>query len=192
MHIITYIELSASPLKNLALSLNLRRLKKRTLALGYSLIIYKKEDVQRFADYRGHQTSPYSFKPFCMRLAQEAGYQNVLWLDGSIYPSTQSLEFIDAAIKRDGYFLMQDTNPDHGQYYLTNDRTLRAYKVSRDKIRSSLALLSGVVGLDLKSDQGVAILDEWALAERNGLFEGCHHNKKFTESPLAEVIGHRP
>jgi hypothetical protein len=110
---------------------------------------------------------PYAFKPCFFREVKNLGYKYVLWLDSSMAP-LRSLDWIFEKIKDKGYFGYQTMGHPLDQY--ANPYILRIFQVSAEEAKNIPTVETGVIGLDLSSEIGNKLLDQWEEAARIGGF----------------------
>ena len=119
--------------------------------------------------------------------AQQAGARYVLWMDVSFEP-VASLEPIWEIVERQGWFVSKQGESMLGTW--TSDDALFDYGISRDQAMEIPLCLSGLVGLDLRSDVGRQIFTMWR--ELAHTFPGNYYNVPGeAQKPLgAKTTGH--
>ena len=126
-----------------------------------------------------HQDMQYAFKPYALDKARNDGYSLVLWLDASMYV-LKSLEPIFREIEETGYFFQNSgwvnerwTTPEQEEYFGTNEGRM---------------ISSGVVGLNLRSEEGNEFLDKWVWASIKGMFNGSHEVTRHDQTCASLII----
>ena len=131
-----------------------------------------------------HKQLPYAFKLYMMRLASH-DTPVVLWLDSSCWLQHDPTPLFDH-IKKHGYLIFDGG---HKNSQWCNDKQLEAFGFTRDEAQNQKHCIGGIVGLDLQSEVGKAIFDEWFL--NVDLFKGHWNNDNLTESQDARCLGSR-
>lgn len=131
-----------------------------------------------------HQQLPYAFKLYMMQIASN-DTPIVLWFDSSCWLQHDPTPIFDH-IKKHGYLIF-DGGWSNAQW--CNDRQLEAFEFTRDEATTQKHCIGGIVGLDMSSEVGKAIFDEWFL--NVDLFKGSWNNDNLTESNDARCLGSR-
>jgi len=126
-----------------------------------------------------HSESMYGFKPMAFQKAYDIGYRKILWLDASMYV-IKNLEPIFDEIDKKGYFF-QDSGWFNRQW--TNQETIYYFGTDKGKMISS-----GVLGLDMNTEQGYKFYEQWVTAMKKGLFNGSHDNHRHDQSSASLII----
>lgn len=135
-----------------------------------------------------HEHNPYAFKLFCFADAIRQGFNQILWLDSSVYAIRDVSPVFDI-IDREGY-IMQEAGCFVGEW--CNDRGLDAFKWSRDKAMTKLCYgNAGLLGLDIGRGIPESFLTMWGSAMMAGLFRGAWDNSTRSESSDPRCKGHR-
>lgn len=127
-----------------------------------------------------HGVSNYGFKPLSFLAAHNAGYRYILWLDASMNV-IRPLDPIFAIIAEDGYFF-QDSGWMNKRWTNYN-----AYKYFGHS--DGMMLSSGVLGLDMDSEIGIAFFTRWLQAMRDGVFNGDWADHRHDQC-AASLIAH--
>lgn len=136
-----------------------------------------------------HHTSPYAFKPHCIKHAMEAhGYDTVLWMDASANIQKHPLPIFEVA-ERDGVFMSANYGIRTGKW--STDECLAKHGITREQaweIEHCSALIFCVSRLH---PLGRQIQDEYLAASLDGVsFPGPHRYAEGRE-PSKGVEGHR-
>lgn len=135
-----------------------------------------------------HTKVPYGFKVFALSKAiLELGYNEVLWLDCSVWAVAPVQPIFDI-ISEQGYFF-EGNGCFLGEW--CNDKTLEHYGIDRDAAMSIPMVQGGFLGFDLASTMGDKLFYQLKEAYDAGLFEGKWDNLDSSESTDDRVRGHR-
>lgn len=106
---------------------------------------------------RPHSDMPFAFKADAFRLAREAGYRQILWLDCSCW-AVKPLSPLWEKIERDGFVFVN--NGWHlGQW--ASDYCLEVFGKTRDEAMGMLDLTAMLMGLNMDDPKAVAWLAEF-------------------------------
>jgi len=135
-----------------------------------------------------HKENPYAFKIYAFEEMRKLGYNQVLWVDSSVY-AIKSITAIFDKINEDGYICQQ---AGHMVGRWTNDRTLEYFGITRDEaMQMEMYGNAGFLGLDF--DQPIAndFFNRWKQSMLDGMFKGEWVNHSRTESQDERCDGHR-
>lgn len=130
-----------------------------------------------------HADNPYAFKVHAFLKAFEAGYDNVLWLDCSVY-AVKNVQPIFDIINRQDYFF-QEAGHLLGEW--SNDALLDFYNIDRDTAMGINMVMGGIMGLRKNSE----VLTALRVALNAGIFKGQWTNELKSESKDERCLGHR-
>jgi hypothetical protein len=135
-----------------------------------------------------HVDNPYAFKIFAIEQVKNQGYDQVMWLDSSVFAIANTKPVWDI-IDRSGY-LMQDAGFRVGNY--CNDSTLHYFDVTRNEaIDMFMYGNAGMLGLDFANGIANEFFNQWKRSMINGCFKGEWNNTNKTESQDERCWGHR-
>ncbi len=135
-----------------------------------------------------HINNPYAFKIYAIEQARSRGYDQVLWLDSSVFAIKDTKPVWDK-IDATGY-IMQSAGFRTGNY--CNDFALDYFKVSRDEAMEMFMYgNAGMLGLDFTTEIANHFFEEWKKSMLNGCFKGAWDNVAKTESQDERCWGHR-
>ena len=109
---------------------------------------------------------PYAFKLCFFEEVKNLGYKNVLWIDSSIIP-LKSLEPVFEKIEKVGYFGYLSS---HKVVDYSNEEALATFGLDMKKAEDILTIEGSVIGLNLKTEVGNLLLNEWRKSALNGGF----------------------
>lgn len=135
-----------------------------------------------------HSVNPYAFKLHAFAKAHEKGYQQILWLDASVYAERNpDLAFeIISNEKR----LAQEAGHMLGRW--TNDKGLAYLGLTRDEaFKIPMIGDAGILGLDVSDTDNVTFLMKWWDSMKSGMFKGKWTNENNSESQDTRCSGHR-
>lgn len=135
-----------------------------------------------------HKENPYAFKTYAFKHALNLGYNQILWLDASIY-AIKKIDSVWDIISREGH-IMQYAGWNCGQW--ANDKCLDYFNLSRDEaMKMPMYGNAGLLGLDFTNTRSYSFFEKWHKASEEGIFIGEWTNKSNTESNDIRCLGHR-
>ncbi len=120
-----------------------------------------------------HSQSMYAFKIFALREAIAAGFRYILWMDTAFQP-VAPLDRLWALIERDGWYAPQQGDSKLGEW--CSDGALRRFHLTRENAMLIPLAFSGLVGLDMRSERALGIMEWWRCWMEQGTFNGPHAN----------------
>jgi hypothetical protein len=141
------------------------------------------------AGWPTHGETPYAFKAFAIREAEEKGFGTILWMDSSVVP-LRPLEPLWNLIERQGYWF--SNNPPHNCGEWTCDSALAPLGITREEAFGIPHVIATAFGLDF----GHAVAREFfnrflESAVRGSAFRGPWNNDDGAASKDPRVRGHR-
>lgn len=116
-----------------------------------------------------HHVMPYAFKAHALQhAARELGFDLVLWADACIVPH-QSIEPLWDRIESDGYWI---SNNGFLNYEWTCAAAYPLLGVTPGENKNIRHVVATTFGLNLRSEIGTAVLDEYLRLAKNGSFMG--------------------
>lgn len=115
-----------------------------------------------------HNVTPYGFKIDALRIAESRGYQQLLWLDASMWV-IRPLDEVWEAIERDGYLLGREG---WSVGYWCSPDVLKKAGYTKDQANEMTLMVGGFVGLDLSNPIGQEFLTRWEWCRDQGWFNG--------------------
>jgi hypothetical protein len=135
-----------------------------------------------------HKENPYAFKIYAFETIKNLGYNQILWVDCSVW-AIKSITPIFDIISQDGY-ICQEAGHHVGTW--TNDRALEYFGLSRDEAMSIMMYgNAGFLGLDFDTPIANDFFNQWKQSMLDGMFKGEWTNNNQTESNDARCLGHR-
>jgi hypothetical protein len=115
-----------------------------------------------------HEENPYAFKIYAIEHVRKLGYNQVLWLDASVYPVKDIMPVFDWLTEK-GIFLEEA-----GHYCGTwaPQYVLDYFKVTKDEAMKMPMFSAGFCGFDFRNPISVEFFAEWKEAMLNGMFKG--------------------
>lgn len=135
-----------------------------------------------------HKNNPYAFKPYCFYDALNKGYENIFWLDSSVWVVKDLKPIFDILDKEKYLFL--STGFSISQY--TNDNCLNYFNKTRQYCSDKVMFMSGIMGLNIKDERSNLFLQKWKQAADNGAFIGSWDNHRHCQScgsVIADELG---
>lgn len=134
-----------------------------------------------------HLAMPYAFKAYALQHARDLGFDLVLWADACIVPHG-SIETLWDRIENDGYWI-SNNGWKNGEW--CSDAALPLIGITRDEAMTQKHVVATTFGLNLASDIGIGMLDEYLRLAKNGAFCGPWKNDQGQASSDPRVLGHR-
>jgi hypothetical protein len=122
-----------------------------------------------------HSEDQYGFKIHALKRAVDPGYQFILWMDATCQP-TASIEPLWEHVAREGFYVVKQGDAMLGSW--TSDNALKIFGISRSKAMAIPLVYTGIVGLDMQSENGKAIWRDWETCHLLGAFNGPHFNQR--------------
>lgn len=125
-----------------------------------------------------HFECPYGFKIYTIEKAIEAGYEQILWIDSSVYPIKDITPVFDE-MEKDG-MIFQDAG--HQLRTWTNDRTLEYFGITPDEAKEIRMIgNAGFLGFDFTNQIARRFFEWWKQAMLDGMFNesGQQSNEDF-------------
>lgn len=115
-----------------------------------------------------HYENPYAFKIYAIEKAREVGYEQILWLDASVYPVKDISPVFDWLTEK-GIFMEEA-----GHYAGTwaPPYVLKYFGITKAEAMTMPMFSAGFVGFDFLNPISVEFFAEWKEAMLNGMFKG--------------------
>jgi hypothetical protein len=134
-----------------------------------------------------HADNSHAFKVYCFEHLLSMGYNQIIWLDCSVFV-VRDLGPIFEALDKYGYVFM-DSGFKVGNW--TNDRALNYFNLTRDETMNMTMLDTKFFALDFTHQKSNFFYDAWKESMLNGIFNGKVSNINQTESQDVRCNGHR-
>lgn len=134
-----------------------------------------------------HKENPYAFKIYAIEKALSMGYDEILYLDSSVF-AVKDVEPAFDMIRNQGY-LMQYSGHFVGQW--CNDQTLKYYEYTRQEAMSMpMYGNAGMLGLDFKDPLVRLFFKKWKQAMLDGMFKGSWDDHRH-DMTCGSIIAYR-
>lgn len=135
-----------------------------------------------------HYDNPYAFKLHAISDARRQGYEQVFWLDASIW-AIRPLAPLLALLSQRGY-LLWNAGWSVGQW--CTDAGLERLGIDREAALKIEMAIAGCVAFDFRFPVSCALFDAWMAHARDGVsFVGPWSNDHNSMSSDSRVLGHR-
>lgn len=131
-----------------------------------------------------HTENNYAFKVYAIQKAIDAGYQNILWLDCSVFAVAPVQPIFDI-IEQQGYWF-EGAGCWTGNY--TNDKTLEHYGIDRSIANFIPMVQSGFMGFNMQNDDTFSLWRGFKYACNDGLFNGDWSDHRHDQSLISLLI----
>lgn len=115
-----------------------------------------------------HKDNPYAFKIYAIQAAREMGYEQILWVDASVYP-VKSIEPVFDWLTDKGIFL-EEAGHYAGQW--ANEVQLKYFNITKEEGMTMPMFSAGFCGFDFRNPISQEFFAEWKEAMNNGIFKG--------------------
>jgi hypothetical protein len=115
-----------------------------------------------------HSDNPYAFKIYAIEKLRQAGYDQILWIDASVYP-VNDIDPVFQWLTDKGVFFEEA-----GHYCGTwaPDYVLNYFKITKDEAMKMPMFSAGFCGFDFRNPISTEFFEEWKESMRNGMFKG--------------------
>lgn len=134
-----------------------------------------------------HTENSHAFKVYCIEKLLAMGYNQIVWLDCSVFV-VSDLEPIFQALDKYGYVFM-DSGFKVGNW--TNDKALNYFNLTRDETMNMTMVDTKFFALDFTHPKSNLFYTAWKESMQNGVFNGKVNNANQTESTDSRCNGHR-
>lgn len=128
-----------------------------------------------------HSENPYAFKIYAIEKVLRAGFEQILWLDASMY-ILKDLTPLFEHIEREGYFF-QYSGWDNSQW--TDERALEYFLTNEGKM-----FATGCFGLDFTNTLAIEFFKRWEQSMLHGMFKGSHEDHRHDQT-CASIIAYQ-
>lgn len=115
-----------------------------------------------------HTENPYAFKIYAIEAARNMGYDQVLWVDASVYPVKDITPVFDWLTEK-GIFL-EEAGHYAGQW--ANEQALNYFELTKEQAMQMPMFSAGYCGFDFRNPTSQEFFAEWKEAMLNGIFKG--------------------
>lgn len=132
-----------------------------------------------------HSVNPYAFKIAAIQSALDAGYEQILWLDCSVY-AVGNLEPVFGMIEQNG-MVFQDAGHFLGNW--CNDETLEYFRLTREEAMNIRMIgNAGFLGFDINNEDAGFFFSRWSMAMEKGYFKGSWDDHRHDMSCSTAVL----
>lgn len=131
---------------------------------GFFLNFYKEDSVNAPL----HLENPYAFKVYAIEKARQYGYNQILWLDASVYPVKDVTPVFDWLTEK-GIFLEE---AGHYAGSWAPQYVLDYFKITKEEAMKMPMFSAGYCGFDFHNPISIEFFAEWKESMLNGMFKG--------------------
>jgi len=121
-----------------------------------------------------HSDNPYAFKIYAIEYARMYGYDQILWLDASVF-AIKPVQPIFDWIEKNGLF-MEEAGHLVGSWCPENVREY--FKISRTSANNMPMFSAGFTGIDFTNPAGLKFFELWKKSMLDGMFKGSWANHR--------------
>lgn len=143
-----------------------------------TLFLYRSEEEVEAPE---HKDNPYAFKIHAIEKALQAGYEQILWLDASMY-CVRDLSPLFKQIETIGYFFQYSG---WKNYTWTNLHARNYFGTDKGNMLST-----GCLGLDFRSNQAKEFFKRWKQSMIDGIFKGSWEDHR-QDQTCASLIAYK-
>lgn len=148
----------------------------------FDIFLYQKEEQ---LNCPAHVDNPYAFKIYAIMKAHEMGYNQVLWLDASMY-AVKNIDQLWNEIEENGH-LFEEAGHWTGTW--CNDNALKYFGLNREEAMKIPMFSAGMMGLDLRSETSFDFMHRLNDACRAGAFKGSWTDHRH-DMTCASILAH--
>lgn len=115
-----------------------------------------------------HKDNPYAFKIYAIEHVRQKGYDQILWLDASVYPVKDITPVFDWLTDK-GIFLEE---AGHLAGSWCPQRVLDYFGITKEQAMQMPMFSAGFCGFDFTNPISVEFFAEWKESMLNGMFKG--------------------
>lgn len=115
-----------------------------------------------------HDKNPYAFKIYTIDHARAMGYDQILWLDASVYSVKDPTPVFDWLTKH-GIFMEE---AGHWAGTWSPSYVLKYFGITKEQAMQMPMFSAGYVGFDFRHPRSIEFFAEWKEAMLNGMFMG--------------------
>lgn len=123
---------------------------------------------EKMVDAPLHSENPYAFKIYAIEKARNLGYNQIFWLDASVYPVKDITPVFDWLTEK-GIFL-EEAGHYCGSW--APQYVLDYFQITKDEAMKMPMFSAGFCGFDFRNPISVEFFAEWKEAMLNGMFKG--------------------
>lgn len=138
-----------------------------------------------------HEENPYAFKIYAIEQARSEGYNQVLWLDSSVYCAADPSPVWDWLTDKGIFFEAAG----HYAGSWCPDHVLEYFNVTRGEAMKMPMFAAGYCGFDFRNPISVEFFAQWKESMFNGMFKGSwtnHRHDMTCGSIIANKMGLLP
>ena len=163
------------------------RLKNSLNAVGYKNMLFF-NDYKQLKGCPEHKDDPYAFKIYAFEEAFQRGYENVMWVDSSMFFIRDPTPLFECS-EKDGYFIRYDGQK-AGQW--CNDTGLKSFGITREEAMNMGMFFGGLFILTKDNDTSKEFMVRWRKSYEAGAFRGSwkdHRHDLVCGSIVANQLG---
>lgn len=115
-----------------------------------------------------HKENPYAFKIYAIEEARRRGYDQILWLDASVYPVKDITPVFDWLTEK-GIF-MEEAGHWAGSW--SPNYVLDYFGITKEEAMKMPMFAAGYCGFDFRHSISMEFIARWTLAMQAGMFKG--------------------
>lgn len=129
--------------------------------------VFLYQDVEQVGS-PSHEDNPYAFKIYAIEKVRKLGFNQILWLDSSIY-AVKDVQPVFDWITQKGIFLEEAGH--YAGTWSTNNQ-LQYFDITKDAAMLMPMFSAGFIGFDFRQNVSVEFFARWKEAMLNGVFKG--------------------
>lgn len=115
-----------------------------------------------------HSDNPYAFKVYAIEKVREMGYDQILWLDASVY-AVKPVQPVFDWLTDKGIFLEE---AGHWAGTWSPDYVLNYFGITKEQAMAMPMFSAGFCGFDFRRPESIEFFAEWKESMLNGIFRG--------------------
>lgn len=121
-----------------------------------------------------HSDNPYAFKIYAIETVRNLGYDQILWLDASVYAVKPIQPVFDWLDKNEVF--MEEAGHWAGTW--SPDYVLNYFKITKEQAMKMPMFSAGFTGIDFRTFTGQEFFIRWQNAMQEGMFKGSWSNHR--------------
>lgn len=135
-----------------------------------------------------HYLNPYAFKIYAIEECRRRGYDQILWLDASVY-AVKDITPVWNWLDKYGIFMEE---AGHWAGTWSPDYVLKYFNINKEQAMLMPMFSAGFVGFDFRKNESIEFFARWKESMLNGMFKGSwseHRHDMTCGSIIANQMG---
>lgn len=134
-----------------------------------------------------HKQNPFAFKLYAIQKAIDLGFQQIFWVDASVYPVKNIMPIFDRLTEQ-GIFI-EDSGHQCGHWM--EAEALRYFSLTKDEAIDIDMISAGFIGYDFSRQESKSHFTKWWMAMEAGVFRTGNTIEHRSEQAACSVIAYQ-